>query len=112
MRKVLMIVRREYLELVRTKGFWIGMLIFPDFIGAMVAIQIALAFVAPEEQKAIAFIDATEALVEPVSDSLARYTLDEDRPEFIIENIPLSHRERLLSGREYERSIPCWKIKV
>jgi ABC-2 type transport system permease protein len=110
MRKVLMIVRREYLELVRTKGFWIGMLIFPIFIGAMFAVQIALAFVSPEEQKTIAIIDATTVLVAPISISLAEYTLEDDRPEFLIEDIPVDgsvessraeQESRVLDGRLY-----------
>jgi ABC-2 type transport system permease protein len=73
-------------------------------------VQIALAFVSPEEQKTIAIIDATTVLVAPISISLAEYTLEDDRPEFLIEDIPVDgsvessraeQESRVLDGRLY-----------
>lgn len=43
MRKLFAIVRREFIERVRTKGFWIGTILFPVFMAAVVLIPILLA---------------------------------------------------------------------
>ena len=110
MRKILMIVRREYLEIVRTKTFWIGMLAFPLFVVGLFGIQIAMAVIAPQEQKRIVMLDATGALADPVSEALARHTLDGGSPEFVLEILPVEgglddarsrQERRVLDGELY-----------
>jgi ABC-2 type transport system permease protein len=110
MRKILMIVRREYLEIVRTKAFWIGMLAFPLFVVGLFGIQIAMAVIAPQEQKRIVVLDATGAMADPVSEALARHTLDGGSPEFVVEILPVEgglddarsrQERRVLDGELY-----------
>lgn len=43
MSKVFAIVRREFVERVRTKGYWIGTLLFPVFMTALVLVPVLLA---------------------------------------------------------------------
>jgi len=103
MRKILMIVRREYLEIVRTKSFWIGMLAFPLFVVSLFGIQIAMALVSPEQQKKIALLDATAVLADPVSRALAQHELDDGRPEFLLESVPLEGGIDDVRGRQERR---------
>ena len=67
MRKVFAIVRREFIERVRTKGFWIGTLLFPVFMGAVVILPALLA--RGGGTKRIAVVDFTAG---PLGDQLAR----------------------------------------
>ena len=43
MDKIFAVIRREFVERVRTKGFWIGTILFPVFISALVLIPALLA---------------------------------------------------------------------
>ena len=43
MRKLFAVIRREFVERVRTKGFWIGTLLFPVFMAALVVLPALLA---------------------------------------------------------------------
>ena len=42
MRKIALVARREYMEHVRTKGFWIGVLAFPLILALSVVVPILL----------------------------------------------------------------------
>ncbi len=87
MHKIRMVVRREYLEQVRKKSFWIGTLAFPAVGAALFAVPIALQFVNPQEQKTIAFVDATGRLAAPFVESLEGRKLDDGRPEYVVETV-------------------------
>ena len=41
-KKIYAVIRREYIERVRTKAFWIGTLLVPIFFLGYIAIQVAL----------------------------------------------------------------------
>ena len=42
MRKIALVARREYMENVRTKGFWIGVLAFPLILALSVVVPVLL----------------------------------------------------------------------
>ncbi len=71
MHKLLMVIRREYLERVRTRSFWLGTLLFPVLMLGLVVLQIALADVETSERLKVAFVDATGKLAPGVEASLA-----------------------------------------
>jgi len=68
MHKVWMVLRREYLESIKKKAFWIGTFIFPFFVVGIFAIQIVAQLFNPDVQKPIAVIDATESIARPFAD--------------------------------------------
>ena len=59
--KILAVIRREYMERVRTKAFWIGTFLIPIFFIGYIAIQIATSRKTSGERK-IAVVDATGKL--------------------------------------------------
>ena len=70
-KKVFAVVRREYLERVRTKAFWIGTFLIPIFFIGYIAVQVITSRRASGERK-VAVLDLTQRLYEPLSQELAR----------------------------------------
>ena len=71
MHNVLMVIRREYLDRVRKKSFWIGTLIFPVIMVALVLGPMALTQLSSGPKK-VAVVDATGRLFAPMQDELSR----------------------------------------
>jgi ABC-2 type transport system permease protein len=67
--KIWAVIRREYMERVRTKAFWIGTLLIPVFFLGYVAIQIASSSKAGGERK-IVVVDLTGRLAQPLARDL------------------------------------------
>lgn len=89
MHKILMVIRREYLERVRKKSFWIGTLIFPILMGSLIFGQFALMALNPEEQKKLAVIDESGAIAPTFTERVATTKLKDGTPEYRVETIPL-----------------------
>ena len=66
MHKVLMVIRREYLDRVRKKSFWIGTLVFPLIMVLFILGPMALTMLSSGAPKKIAVVDATGRLFEPM----------------------------------------------
>ena len=67
--KIFAIVRREYVERVRTKAFWIGTLLFPGLFITLIAFQIVLSRKAGGERH-MAVVDTTGNLYAPLKAEL------------------------------------------
>ena len=72
-RKILAVVRREYVERIRTRAFWIGTLIIPFLFIGLIAVQIAVARKAGGERR-VAVVDRTGHLFAPLQAELTRVT--------------------------------------
>jgi ABC-2 type transport system permease protein len=71
-KKVFAVIRREYIERVRTKAFWFGTALIPIFFFAYIAIQVATSHRAVGDRR-IAVIDVTGRFYQPlVADLQAR----------------------------------------
>jgi ABC-2 type transport system permease protein len=70
-RKVFAVIRREYTERVRTKGFWIATLLIPALTLVYIAIQVAIAKKAGGERQ-LAVIDTTGRLYQPLVTEVAQ----------------------------------------
>lgn len=88
MHKILMVIRREYLERVRKKSFWIGMALFPVLMVAMIGGQILLAQVGSSKQLRLAIADGTGKLYGAIQANLAKYNLKDGRPEYAMSSMP------------------------
>jgi ABC-2 type transport system permease protein len=89
MHKLLMVIRREYLERIRKRSFWLGTLLFPLLMLALILVQFLLADLEGNEQRTIAFVDATGKLAEPFQKRLADEKLKDGRAAFRVEPVPV-----------------------
>jgi ABC-2 type transport system permease protein len=88
MRKILSVIKREYLQIVRTKGFIIGTVLGPIAMAALIFIPMLIAMASGGEKKTIAVIDTTgeifadldQKLDYKMSDGSRRYALSEAAP--------------------------------
>jgi ABC-2 type transport system permease protein len=84
-----MVIRREYLERVTKKSFWIGTLVFPLLMGVLIGGQFLLMMVKTGEQRKLAFVDETGRLFAQVDAKLSEKKLNDGRREFVLENVPI-----------------------
>ncbi len=68
-KKIYAVIRREYIERVRTKAFWIGTLLVPIFFLGYIAIQIA-SFKKAGGERTLAVVDLTGHLFAPLQKDL------------------------------------------
>jgi ABC-2 type transport system permease protein len=77
-RKTFAIVRREYVERVRTKSFWVATLIIPFFFLAYIGIQISASRKTGGERQLVV-VDLTGRLYQPLVQELGNAEADEKR---------------------------------
>ena len=70
-KKIFAVVRREYIERIRTKAFWIATLLIPFLFLAMLFVQIAVMRKSGGERRVVV-IDRTAHLFAPLAKELAR----------------------------------------
>jgi len=68
-RKIFAVIRREYIERVRTKGFWIGTALIPIFFLLYIGIQIVTSRKAGGERR-LAIVDVSGRMYEPLAAEL------------------------------------------
>ena len=57
MRKILSVIKREYIQIVRTKGFIIGTILGPVLMAGMFVVPMMVASMAVEKQENIGVVD-------------------------------------------------------
>lgn len=85
MRKILSIIKREYVQIVRTKGFIIGTILGPILMASFIIVPIAIQFVSVDRQERIGVIDLSEEvflgldkrLDQRLKDNTRRYLFEE-----------------------------------
>ena len=82
MRKILMVMRREYLTVIRNRMFWLGTLAIPFGILLVMGLSIAAQFISPEKQKPLLFIENGSLISTPVIEGLSDRTLSDDEPTY------------------------------
>jgi ABC-2 type transport system permease protein len=87
MHKLLMVIRREYLERIRKKSFWLGTLIFPLLMLGFIFFLITLSNVG--ELRKVALVDSTGRLLEAFQTKLSTEKLKDGKPAFQVESVPL-----------------------
>jgi ABC-2 type transport system permease protein len=96
--RTLAIIRREYLERVRTKAFWISTLLVPIFMGGMMVIPALLAARGGGEYS-VAVLDLTGRFYGPVADEVRRM-LSGDDEKLVVELVEQDAAENLEATRE------------
>ena len=99
MRKILSVVKREYIQIVRTKGFIIGTVLGPVLMVALMGVPLLVILISIDKQETVAVVDGSgeifDALVKKLdvkmSDGEPRYRLEQyraaDDPESIIQKL-------------------------
>ena len=90
MHNILMILRREYLERVTKKSFWIGTAVFPVLMVGLTTLPMLLVGLGGNEQKTIALVDATDKLYDPLVKELSDKKLKDGTLRYTIEKVPLA----------------------
>jgi ABC-2 type transport system permease protein len=90
MHNILMIVRREYLERVTKKSFWLGTAVFPLLMVGFGFVPMLLVGLGGNEQKSIALVDGTGKLAARLTRELADDRLKNGQPRYSIESVPIA----------------------
>jgi ABC-2 type transport system permease protein len=90
MHNTMMIVRREYLERVTKKSFWISTAVFPLLMVALSIAPMLLVGLGGNEEKTIALVDGTGKLAASLTRELAGEKLRDGKPKYVIENVPVA----------------------
>jgi ABC-2 type transport system permease protein len=85
MRKILSVIKREYIQIVRTKGFIIGTILGPVLMAAFIVVPILIQFVSVDKQENIGVVDLSgevfmeldKKLDQELKDGSRRYILQE-----------------------------------
>ncbi len=88
MHNVLMILRREYLQRVTKKSFWIGTLVIPALMLGFAFLPILLIRLQPGEQKKVALVDPSGKIAAPLQETLKSSVLKDGRPEYVVVTEP------------------------
>jgi hypothetical protein len=83
-----MIMRREYLERVTKKSFWIGTAIFPLIMVLFSLLPVLLVGLGGNTQKRIAVVDGTGKITPLLEHELADDKLPDKSPKWVLENVP------------------------
>ena len=89
MHNILMIIRREYRERVTKKSFWIGTLVFPVLMLALVGGSIFFMSMSMAKQRHLAFVDATGGVAPAAAAKLSEGKLKDGSPMWIVEVVPV-----------------------
>jgi ABC-2 type transport system permease protein len=107
MRKILAVIKREYIQIVRTKGFIIGTVLGPVFMIALIVVPIIVSSVSVEKQETIGVVDLTNEIFMELDkkldhkdyrlkDGFRRYVLEKFEPSAGLEELRHELRERVL----------------
>jgi len=90
MHSILMVLRREYLERVTKKSFWIGTAVFPVLMVALSVGPMLLVGLSGNKQKKVALVDGTGKLYEPLVSQLSEEKLKDGTPRYAIESVAIA----------------------
>ena len=104
MHSVLMVIRREYLDRVRKKSFWVGILLFPLIMALLMGAPMLMMAMAAPEEKRIAVVDATGRLLPWIERGVADEKLGNGRPEYRLDAVPLPAAGELAALRKQQEA--------
>jgi len=90
MHKILMVLRREYMERVTKKSFWLGTAVFPLLMVGLGFVPMLLVGLGGNEKKIIAFLDGTHKLAAPLTRELADEKLKNGEPRYVVQDVPVA----------------------
>ncbi|MDH3627959.1 MAG: ABC transporter permease [Acidobacteriota bacterium] len=106
MHNVFMIIRREYLQRVRKKSFWIGTLVVPLLVGLMFLGQFAMMMIKTEDQRHIAIVDNGAGVAGLLAERLGEETFESGEPAYVVESFITS------DDQDFQAAIDDQKARV
>jgi ABC-2 type transport system permease protein len=91
MKKTLAVIKREYIQIVRTKGFIIGTILGPVFMAALIVVPVVLQFVSLDQQEKIGIIDESREIFSELDKALDQKLKDGTRRYVLIQYEPMDN---------------------
>jgi ABC-2 type transport system permease protein len=93
MRKILSVIKREYIQIVRTKGFIIGTVLGPVLMAALLVVPIMMGTVAVEKQETIGVVDLSREIFLDLDKKLDQkdYRLDDGNRHYVLRKVELPY---------------------
>jgi len=95
MKKIWSVIKREYLQIVKTKGFIIGTILGPVLMGAIIFVPFLVSVVSVGEQERIGVVDETHEIFEALDKKLDHKLKDGNRRYILEEYKPAADMEAL-----------------
>ncbi len=107
--KVLVILKREYVSRVKTKGFWLATFVLPVFILAMTVVP-ALVMSKAKSAQRLAVVDETGTVAGPLADDLAKRTASGKKAVTIQVEVVEPAADAEAQRKELDREVLSGKI--
>ncbi len=98
MRKIISVIKREYIQIVRTKGFIIGTILGPVLMAAFIVVPVLIQFVSVDKQETIGIVDLSRSVFEELDKKLDQKLKDGSRRYLLQEFLPQDNVDELLQG--------------
>ncbi len=85
MRKILAVVKREYLQIVRTKGFVIGTILGPVLMSLFIVVPVLMSIVAVDQQEKLGIVDSSGQIYADLEKKLNTHTLKDGSLRYLLE---------------------------
>jgi ABC-2 type transport system permease protein len=96
MQKILSVIKREYIQIVRTKGFIIGTILGPVLMAAFIVVPILVQFISVDKQETIGVVDLSRIVFMELDKKLDQKLKDGSRRYLIQEFEPRDNVDELL----------------
>ncbi len=93
MSKILAVIKREYLQIVRTKGFIIGTILGPVFMSLILVVPILMSVISVDQQETIGVIDAGHQVFSELQERLNGYTLKDGSARYVLQEFSIENEE-------------------
>ncbi len=91
MRKILSVLKREYIQIVRTKGFIIGTILGPVMMAAFIVVPVIMSTMAVDKQESIGVVDLSQEVFSDLDKRLdqEQYRLDDGIRRYVLKKTEL-----------------------
>lgn len=96
MHKICAVIKREYIQIVRTKGFVIGTILGPVLMAALIVVPIVVQFVSVDQQEKIGVVDLSGEIFSELDKRLDQKLKDGSRRYLLQKYTPREDTEGLL----------------
>jgi ABC-2 type transport system permease protein len=97
MKKILSVIKREYIQIVRTKGFVIGTILGPIVMAGFIVVPILVQFVSVDKQEKIGIVDLSRVVYRELDEKLDQKLKDGNRRYLLEEFTSRENVEELLA---------------
>jgi ABC-2 type transport system permease protein len=109
MHNILMVMRREYLDRVKKKSFWVGIFLGPVLILALFGMMAVMMSVKTQDQRTLAVVDNSGELGPGVVESLGKHKLKDGRPSYVVQLVQ-SPADEAASLKEFKDRIASQQL--